>query len=85
MPELTYADALNAALREEMARDERVSMEAAFDELDAPIERVASANVPVPFAPVLEAAVSPQVEATVAAVRRALGLTQAAQPKEVSR
>ena len=44
----------------------------AFDELDAPIERVASANVPVPFAPVLEGAVSPQVGSIVAAVRRTL-------------
>ncbi|HEV8310327.1 MAG TPA: alpha-ketoacid dehydrogenase subunit beta [Methylomirabilota bacterium] len=51
-----------------------VIMEDAFDELDAPIERVASADVPVPFAPVLEAAVSPRVDAIVAAVRRTLGL-----------
>ncbi len=51
-----------------------VVMAAAFDELDAPIERVAAANTPVPFAPVLEAAVSPQVAAIVAAVHRTLGL-----------
>jgi len=51
-----------------------VMVEAAFDELDAPIQRVASANVPVPFAPVLENAVSPQLEAVVAAVHRTLGL-----------
>jgi acetoin:2,6-dichlorophenolindophenol oxidoreductase subunit beta len=51
-----------------------VVMEGAFDELDAPIERVAGANVPVPFAPVLESAVSPQVGAIAAAVRRTLGL-----------
>jgi pyruvate dehydrogenase E1 component beta subunit len=51
-----------------------VVSEAAFDELDAPIERVAGADVPVPFAPVLEAAVSPQVPAIAAAVRRTLGL-----------
>jgi pyruvate dehydrogenase E1 component beta subunit len=50
-----------------------VIQEAAFDELDAPIARVASANVPVPFAPVLEAAVSPQVATVTAAVRRVLG------------
>jgi pyruvate dehydrogenase E1 component beta subunit len=51
-----------------------VVSEAAFDELDAPIERVAGADVPVPFAPVLEAAVSPQVPAIVAAIRRTLGV-----------
>ena len=50
-----------------------VIQEAAFDELDAPIARVASANVPVPFAPVLEAAISPQVATVTAAVRRVLG------------
>jgi pyruvate/2-oxoglutarate/acetoin dehydrogenase E1 component len=49
-------------------------MEAAFDELDAPLARVAAADVPVPFAPILEAAVSPQVSGIVAAVRRTLGL-----------
>jgi pyruvate dehydrogenase E1 component beta subunit len=51
-----------------------VVTEAAFDELDAPIARVAGADVPVPFAPVLEAAVSPQVPAIVAAIRRTLGV-----------
>ena len=50
-----------------------VIMDAAFDELDAPIARVASADVPVPFAPGLEAAVSPQVVAIVGAVRRTVG------------
>ena len=49
-----------------------VVMREAFDELDAPIERVAGANVPVPFSPVLEEAVSPQAAAIVAAVRRTL-------------
>ncbi len=53
-----------------------VIMREAFDELDAAIERVASANVPVPFAPILEAAVSPQREAIVAAVHRTLGLAR---------
>lgn len=53
-----------------------VISESAFDELDAPIARVASANVPVPFAPVLESAVSPQVDTIVAAVRRILGLAR---------
>jgi len=51
-----------------------VIMREVFDELDAPIERVAAPNVPVPFAPVLEAAVSPQVATIVAAVRRTVGL-----------
>jgi pyruvate dehydrogenase E1 component beta subunit len=51
-----------------------VLMREAFDELDAPIERVAAPNVPVPFAPVLEAAVGPQVAGIVAAVRRTVGL-----------
>lgn len=49
-----------------------VLMDGAFDELDAPIARVASANVPVPFAPVLEGAMSPQVGDVVATVRRTL-------------
>lgn len=47
-----------------------------FDELDAPIERVAGLNVPVPFAPPLEAAVSPQVGTVAAAIRRTLGLAR---------
>jgi pyruvate dehydrogenase E1 component beta subunit len=51
-----------------------VIMREAFDELDAPIERIAALNVPVPFAPVLEAAVGPQVTSIVAAVRRTVGL-----------
>jgi len=51
-----------------------VITEEAFDELDAPIGRVAGANVPVPFAPALEAAVGPQVENILAAVRRTVGL-----------
>jgi pyruvate/2-oxoglutarate/acetoin dehydrogenase E1 component len=51
-----------------------VIMREAFDELDAPVERVAAPNVPVPFAPVLEAAVSPQVADIVRAVHRSLGL-----------
>jgi pyruvate dehydrogenase E1 component beta subunit len=52
-----------------------VVMEGVFDELDAPIARVAGCNVPVPFAPVLEAAVSPQVGSIVTAARRTLGIT----------
>lgn len=40
-----------------------------FDQLNAPIRRVASADVPVPFSPVLERQVYPQTDAVVAAVR----------------
>jgi pyruvate/2-oxoglutarate/acetoin dehydrogenase E1 component len=42
----------------------------AFDDLDAPIERVAAANTPVPFAPNLEAVVIPGEERIIAAVRK---------------
>jgi pyruvate/2-oxoglutarate/acetoin dehydrogenase E1 component len=41
-----------------------------FDELDAPIQRVASADVPMPFCPSLEECVIPNVGDVVAAVRR---------------
>ncbi len=44
-----------------------------FDELDAPIARVASQDVPIPFSPVLEEFVVPNAAAIVAAVRRLLG------------
>lgn len=47
-----------------------VVMEGAFDDLDAPIERVGGENVPVPFSPILEGFVSPGVADIVAAVRR---------------
>lgn len=50
-----------------------VIMAGAFDELDAPIERVAGADVPIPFAPVLESAVAPRTDTVVAAIRRTLG------------
>jgi pyruvate/2-oxoglutarate/acetoin dehydrogenase E1 component len=46
--------------------------EHAFWELDAPIERVASAEVPMPYAAHLERAALPQPEAIAAAARRAL-------------
>ncbi|MFQ5521068.1 MAG: alpha-ketoacid dehydrogenase subunit beta [Candidatus Methylomirabilia bacterium] len=49
-----------------------VVMEGAFDDLDAPIERVAAKNVPVPFSPPLEGFVSPQPADIVAAVHRSL-------------
>jgi pyruvate dehydrogenase E1 component beta subunit len=44
--------------------------EQAFFELDAPIVRVCSAEVPIPYARHLEIAATPQVENIVAAVRR---------------
>jgi len=40
-----------------------------FDYLDAPIKRVATPNVPIPFSPPLERAVIPDVEKIMAAVR----------------
>jgi pyruvate dehydrogenase E1 component beta subunit len=47
--------------------------ERAFFELDAPVLRVCSAEVPMPYARHLEEAALPQVEGIVAAARRALG------------
>ncbi|MCA9676524.1 MAG: pyruvate dehydrogenase complex E1 component subunit beta [Myxococcales bacterium] len=46
----------------------------ALDYLDAPIERVCSDDVPMPYAKNLEIEVQPQVEDVVAAVKRALYL-----------
>ena len=43
-----------------------------FDELDAPIQRVASKDVPMPFSPPMEEFVLPKVGDIVAAVRRTL-------------
>jgi pyruvate dehydrogenase E1 component beta subunit len=48
-------------------------MEGAFYELDAPVARVCSAEVPIPYAKHLEEAAIPQVPAIVAAVRRMVG------------
>lgn len=48
-------------------------MEKAFYELDAPVERICTAEVPLPYAAHLEQAALPQPEAIVAAVRRLLG------------
>jgi len=45
----------------------------AFDYLDAPIERVAARNSPVPFAPQLEATVIPGEDRIEAAIRTAVG------------
>jgi pyruvate dehydrogenase E1 component beta subunit len=48
-------------------------MEQAFWELDAPVERVCSAEVPMPYARHLEVAALPSVEAVVAAARSTVG------------
>jgi pyruvate dehydrogenase E1 component beta subunit len=48
-------------------------MEHAFYELDAPVERVCSREVPMPYAHHLEQAALPQVDGVVAAVRRTVG------------
>jgi pyruvate/2-oxoglutarate/acetoin dehydrogenase E1 component len=48
-------------------------MEGAFYDLDAPVRRVCSAEVPIPYPKHLEDAAVPQVPAIVAAAREALG------------
>ncbi|NBB84015.1 MAG: alpha-ketoacid dehydrogenase subunit beta [Alphaproteobacteria bacterium] len=47
--------------------------ERAFWDLDAPVERVAAAEVPIPYPAHLEQAALPQVDGIVAAARRTLG------------
>jgi len=47
-------------------------MEEAFDDLDAPVERVASLDVPIPCTPGGIAAVYPSEQDVVAAVERLL-------------
>jgi pyruvate/2-oxoglutarate/acetoin dehydrogenase E1 component len=47
----------------------------ALDYLDAPIERVASLNTPMPFSPKLENYVVPTEERIMAGIKRALGVT----------
>ena len=49
-----------------------VVMEECFDDLDAPIARVAGPNVPIPFSPPLEAACTPDSEAVAAACRQVM-------------
>jgi pyruvate dehydrogenase E1 component beta subunit len=44
----------------------------AFDYLDAPVERVTGADVPMPYAIPLEKAALPQIEDIIAAVKRTL-------------
>ncbi len=46
--------------------------EAVFDDLDAPVQRVAALDAPIPYSRNLEQAVLPQVDGVVAAARRAL-------------
>jgi pyruvate dehydrogenase E1 component subunit beta len=48
-------------------------MEQAFYDLDAPVERVCSAEVPMPYPRHLEEAALPQVDGIVVAARRAVG------------
>ncbi len=45
-------------------------MEGAFYELDAPVERICGAEVPMPYAKHLEEAAMPQVETIVATAKR---------------
>ncbi|HKP16875.1 MAG TPA: alpha-ketoacid dehydrogenase subunit beta [Gaiellaceae bacterium] len=45
----------------------------AFDDLDAPVERVAGANAPIPFSPVLENAVIPNEARIRAGIEKVLG------------
>ncbi|MGI6036995.1 MAG: alpha-ketoacid dehydrogenase subunit beta [Limnochordia bacterium] len=49
-----------------------IVIEEAFDYLDAPILRVGAKNVPIPFSPVLEREVIPQVEDIIAAVEQVM-------------
>jgi pyruvate dehydrogenase E1 component beta subunit len=48
-------------------------MEGAFYDLDAPVARVCSAEVPMPYAGHLEQAALPQPDAVVAAARKVMG------------
>ena len=49
-----------------------VVMEECFDDLDAPIARVAGPNIPIPFSPPLEAFATPTADDVVGAVRQVL-------------
>jgi pyruvate/2-oxoglutarate/acetoin dehydrogenase E1 component len=49
-----------------------VIMEECFDDLDAPIGRVAGPNIPIPFSPPLEAFATPKADDVVGAVRQVL-------------
>lgn len=50
-----------------------IVVEEAFDSLDAPILRVASANMPIPFSPTLEQAYMPNAQKIVEAAKRLIG------------
>jgi pyruvate/2-oxoglutarate/acetoin dehydrogenase E1 component len=50
-----------------------IAAKQAFDYLDAPIERVAARDTPVPFAPKLESTVVPGEEQIEQAIRTAVG------------
>jgi pyruvate dehydrogenase E1 component beta subunit len=50
-----------------------IAAKEAFDYLDAPIERVAAPDTPVPFAPVLEQAVIPDEDRIEEAIRGIMG------------
>ena len=45
-------------------------MEACFDELDSPVERVTGCDIPMPFAANLERMALPQVEDIVSVTKR---------------
>lgn len=47
-------------------------MEHAFDDLDAPVERIGNLDMPIPYSEPLEMAVLPSVDGIVAAARRAV-------------
>jgi pyruvate/2-oxoglutarate/acetoin dehydrogenase E1 component len=49
-----------------------VIMEECFDDLDAPIARVAGPNIPIPFSPPLEAFATPKADDVIGAVRQVL-------------
>jgi pyruvate dehydrogenase E1 component beta subunit len=49
-------------------------MEELFDELDAPVERVAALNTVAPFSPTLEDVFFPQVDDIVKAVKKVVNL-----------
>lgn len=52
-------------------------MERAFDDLDAPVERLAGLDIPIPYAPGLEKAAVPQEDDIYRTVRRMLGVGRA--------
>ena len=67
---VTYEEVKRAGASAEIAA---VIAEECFDDLDAPVKRVAAADVPMPFSPELEKLVVPKAEDLVAAVRALMG------------